>query len=87
MDLHVCFADIGVRMAAGSGVRPDDGLRPGVGPVRRVLAAAVQGSQVVGRHWLGVGLQEGRAGGGRPNAPAHVGVSVRLLFASVYKSL
>lgn len=62
-------------MAAGGGVRSDVGLRSGVGPVRRALATAVQGGQVAGRHWLGVGMQEGSAGSGRPNAPAHVGVS------------
>lgn len=70
-------------MAVVCGVRVNDMLRCVAGPVRRVLAETVQRGQVVGRHWLGVGLQEGRACRRRSNASARAGVSV---CTRVYRS-
>jgi len=62
-------------MAVVIGMRVNDMLRSVAGQVRRVLAKAVQRSQVARRHWLGVGLQEGRVGRSRSIASACAGVS------------
>jgi len=71
-------------MAVVCGVRVNDMLRSVAGPVRRVLAETVQRGQMVGRHWLGVGLQEGCVGRRRSNASARVGVSVAVTRQCTY---
>lgn len=63
-------------MAVDRGLCSDGVLRLNTGPVRRLLAEKIQRGQVVGRHWLGVGLQEGCAGRRRSNASAGLGVSM-----------